>query len=81
MLFSPSFFFSLPPRLLDQLLLAYNAEQPVTEAAREASLGEEEVSSAWSDIVQKRRTTRYLHLGAVLVEPIELAREATDTEA
>ena len=75
------FFFSLPPRLLDQLLLAYNAEQPVAEAAREASLGEEEVSSAWSDIVQKRRTTRYLHLGAVLVEPIELAREATDTEA
>ena len=54
---------------------------PVTEAAREASLGEEEVSSAWSDIIQKRRTTRYLHLGAVLVEPIELAREATSPEA
>jgi NAD+ synthase len=42
--------------------------------AEEVGFSVEQVQRAYADIDQKRMTTRYLHLGPQLVEPVTLTR-------
>ena len=74
------FYFAYPARVLDQLLLAYNERRPALEVAGELGLGEDEVRWAWTDIAQKRATTRYLHLGPILVDEVPLPLEGRDAD-
>jgi NAD+ synthase len=68
------FYFSLPAALMDRALHARNAGLSAEEAAEQLGLEAEQVQRAFRDIDQKRATTRYLHLGPQLVEPVaELA--------
>lgn len=75
------FYFSLPSQLMDLMLHAHNAGLEVNEAAVVLGYTPEQIARAYREIEQKRVTTRYLHLGAQLVEPIrqlELGLEARD---
>ena len=70
------FFFGLPYTTLDAVLHARNAGWSVVEAAERLGLTPEGVERAWSDLAQKRATTRYLHLHSLLVEPVDLGEGA-----
>ena len=64
------FYFSLPTRAMDVALSCHDAGAPATEAAASLALLPEQVEQIYRDIAQKRATTRYLHLPALLVEPV-----------
>src|SRR6267378_1153600 len=66
------FYYSMPTQTLDLVLHARNEGRPATEVAEETDFTSEQVQRAFADIDQKRRTTRYLHLGPQLVEPVDL---------
>jgi len=69
------FYFAFPARVLDRLLLAYNAGRPAAEVATALGLDEAQVRWAWTDIAQKRATTRALHITSLLIEPVPLPLE------
>jgi NAD+ synthase len=64
------FYFSLPLEKLDLCLYAHNHGLPPESVATAVDLTVEDVERVFRDIEQKRRATRYLHLPAVLVEPV-----------
>jgi NAD+ synthase len=64
------FYFSLPYEQLDLCLYAHNHSLPADAVAPAVGLSVEDVSRVFRDIEQKRRTTRYLHLPPLLVEPV-----------
>ena len=64
------FYFALPYPKMDLMLYAYSHQVAPAEAARAAGLTEEQASWVYRDIEAKRRTTRYMHLPAQLIEPI-----------
>jgi NAD+ synthase len=64
------FYFSLPTRAMDVALSCHDAGAPATETAASLGLLPEQVEQIYRDIAQKRATTRYLHLPALLVEPV-----------
>ena len=64
------FYFSLPYEQMDLCLWAKNHGVPAAEAATSLGLAPEQVERVYKDIDQKRRTTRYLHLKAQLLEPV-----------
>ena len=64
------FYFALPYNLMDLCLYGLNNNIPVTAVAKAAGLSEEQVMMVWRDIAGKRKTTRYLHAGPMLVEPV-----------
>jgi NAD+ synthase len=64
------FYFSLPYEQMDLCLWAHNHEVPVAEAAAALSLAPEQLERVYKDIEQKRRSTRYLHLKAQLIEAV-----------
>ncbi|MCL4290348.1 MAG: NAD(+) synthase [Thermoleophilia bacterium] len=64
------FYFAVPYDTLDLCLYAHNAGLPAAAVAPAAGLSEEDVERVYRDIEQKRRTTRPLHLGPQLVEPV-----------
>lgn len=64
------FYFSLPARTLDLVLFARNSGRSPADVARAAGLTEAEAERSFADIDQKRSTTRYLHLGPLLVDPV-----------
>jgi NAD+ synthase len=66
------FYFSLPTRTLDMVLYSKNGGVSPEDVVSSSKLPLEEVKHAYSDIDQKRATTRYLHLGPQLVEPVDL---------
>ena len=66
------FYFALPALTMDLVLQAYNARESAEDAAVRLQLREDQVKRAYREIEQKRSTTRYLHLSAQLVEPVEL---------
>lgn len=70
------FFYSMPTHLLDVVLHARNQGLSAEEAAEETGLSVEQMTRAYADIDQKRKTTRYLHLGPQLVEPVDLSLQA-----
>lgn len=67
------FYFSLPPGLMDQMLFAFDNVISAESAAAQCGLSVEEVRRTYRDIEQKRRTTRPLHLPAILVDPLREA--------
>ena len=60
------FYFSLPHDLMDLCLFGKNNGVPVEEVAAASGLTAVQVSRVFRDIDQKRKTTRYLHLGPEL---------------
>jgi NAD+ synthase len=64
------FYFSLPYEPMDLCLWAKNHDVPAADVAAALSLTAEQVSRVYKDIEQKRRSTRYLHLPAQLMEPV-----------
>ena len=70
------FYYNMPTHVLDVVLHARNEGQSVNEAAEEVGFTPEQMQRAYAEIDQKRSTTRYLHLGPLLVEGVNLT--ATD---
>jgi len=69
------FYFALPYAQMDLALWALNHGYPAAELAAVLGLTEAQAAFVYTDIEAKRRTTRYLHSKAVLVEPVtELGR-------
>jgi NAD+ synthase len=66
------FYYNMPTRALDVVLHARNEGRPASEIADEVGFTVEQMQRAYGDIDQKRLTTRYLHLGPQLVEPVPL---------
>jgi NAD+ synthase len=64
------FYFSLPHQQMDLCLYAHNQGLPPAAVADAVGLSADDVARVYADIDQKRRTTRYLHLGAQLIEPV-----------
>ena len=68
------FYFALPYAQMDIALWALNHGRPAAELATALGITEAQAQHVYNDIEAKRRTTRYLHSKAVLVEPVaELA--------
>jgi NAD+ synthase len=65
------FYFSLPLAKMDLCLFGLNQGIPAVEIASLVQLTEEQVEHVYAQIESKRGTTRYLHLGPVLMESIE----------
>jgi NAD+ synthase len=64
------FFFSLPYDRMDLCLYARNHGVPAAAVAAALGLSPEQVERVYRDIDQKRRATRYLHAGPLLVDPV-----------
>ncbi|MEZ4369874.1 MAG: NAD(+) synthase [Polyangiaceae bacterium] len=64
------FYFALPYDKMDLCLYALNNQIPAAEVAEVLELKPEQVEIVFKDIEAKRRTTKYLHLGPILVEPL-----------
>ena len=64
------FYFALPYPQMDVCLYGLNHGIPAAQTAEVAGLTAAQVERVYRDIEQKRRTTRYLHAGPALVEPI-----------
>ncbi|MCC7329880.1 MAG: NAD(+) synthase [Gammaproteobacteria bacterium] len=68
------FYFALPYQQMDLALWAHNHGCSPAQLAAALGIGEEQAAYVYRDIEAKRRTTRYLHLKPVLLEPLpELA--------
>lgn len=61
------FYFSLPHERMDLCLYGKNNEVAVQQVAEATGLTIDQVQRVYHDIDQKRRTTRYLHLGPQLL--------------
>lgn len=66
------FYFSLPYDRMDLCLYGLNNAVPIAEIAAATDLTQEQVGRVIRDIEGKRRTTEYLHLPPVLVEPVPI---------
>ncbi len=53
--------------------------RPLADVAADAGLTPEQVERAYRDIDQKRSTTRYLHLGPQLAEPVPIGLHESAT--
>lgn len=67
------FYFALPYEQMDVALWALNHGRPAVELAKALGITDAQAQHVYKDIEAKRRTTRYLHSKAVLVEPVLLA--------
>ena len=65
------FYFSLPYDKMDLCLYGHNHGVPPEAVAEAVGLSVEDVERVYRDIEQKRRATRYLHLPARLVAPVQ----------
>jgi NAD+ synthase len=64
------FYFALPYEQMDLCLYGHNHGVACSEVAKAAGLTVAQVERGYADIEAKRRTTRFLHLPPVLVEPV-----------
>lgn len=64
------FYFSLPYRLMDMCLMGKNKSVPPEEVAALLDFNVEQVKKTYSEIDNKRSTTRYLHLPPLLVQEV-----------
>src|SRR5690606_16437318 len=65
------FYFALPYQQMDLALWAHNHNRPAAELAKAIGITADEAEWIYQDIESKRRGTRYMHLGPLLVEPVE----------
>lgn len=66
------FYFSLPYQRMDLCLYGLNHGIATAEVAEATGLTVEQVERVYRDIVQKRRTTAYLHSAPMLVDEVPL---------
>lgn len=64
------FYFALPYDKMDMLLYAYTHKVEAAEAAKVMGIPTDQAEWVYKDIEAKRRTTRYMHLNALLVDQI-----------
>lgn len=64
------FYFSLPYDKMDLCLYGHNHRVPASRVAEAIGLRAEQVERVYRDIEAKRRTTRYLHLEPLFIEPV-----------
>jgi NAD+ synthase len=64
------FYFALPYDKMDLCLYGRNHGVPPADVAEATGLTAVQVERVYRDIDQKRRTTRYQHLGPLLVQPV-----------
>jgi NAD+ synthase len=64
------FYFSVPYAEMDLCMYGLNNGIAAEEVGRAAGLTAEQVGRVWTDIASKRKTTRYLHSGPLLVDPV-----------
>jgi NAD+ synthase len=64
------FYFALPYPSMDLCLYGLNNNIASVDVARATGLREEQVLTVWKDIAAKRKATRYLHAGPLLVDPV-----------
>jgi len=64
------FYFALPYRQMDLALWALNHGRPAAELGEALGISAAQAERVYADIQAKRRTTRYLHAKAVLVEAV-----------
>ncbi len=64
------FYFALPYDRMDLALWAHNHHVPAAELAKVLGIEVKQAEHVYSDIENKRRTTRMLHLSPVLIEPV-----------
>lgn len=64
------FYFSLPYATMDLCLYGLNHGIGAAAVGEAAGLTAKQVEHVWRDIVAKRKATRGLHLGPLLVEPV-----------
>ncbi len=64
------FYFALPYRQMDLALWALNHGHPAAELGEALGISAAQAGRVYADIQAKRRTTRYLHAKAVLVETV-----------
>lgn len=64
------FYFALPYDRMDLALWAHNHHVPAAELAKVLGIEVKQAEHVYSDIENKRRTTRVLHLPPVLIEPV-----------
>jgi NAD+ synthase len=64
------FYFSLPYEQMDLCLWGKNHGLSADEVAAALGLRTEQIERVFKDIDQKRRTTRYLHMKPLLIEPV-----------
>lgn len=63
-------YFALPYEKMDTALWAYNHNVPGADLAKFLEVDELHVAYIYKDIVNKRKTTHYMHASAVLVEDV-----------
>jgi NAD+ synthase len=66
------FYFALPYRDMDLALWALNHDVPAAELATALKMSTQQAERVYEDIRAKRRTTRYMHLAAQLIEPVSI---------
>ena len=64
------FYFALPYELMDLCLYGLNNNIPLVAVANATGLTEDQVMRVWRDIAGKRKATRYLHTGPMLVDQV-----------
>jgi len=64
------FYFALPYAQMDLALWAFNHQHPAAELGVALGITTERAEFIYADIQAKRRTTRYLHAKAVLIEAV-----------
>jgi len=64
------FYFALPWDRMDLCLYGLNHNIPADVVGKAAHLSEDQVLHVWRDIAAKRKATKYLHAGPMLVEPV-----------
>lgn len=64
------FYFALPYDRMDLCLYGLNNNVASDQVARAAGLTAAQLDRVWADIASKRKATRYLHTGPLLVEPV-----------
>jgi NAD+ synthase len=65
------FYFAVPTGAMDMMLFAHNNDWTAARTAEATGYEAVQVERVYSDIEQKRATTRYLHLPARLIEAVE----------
>lgn len=64
------FYFALPYRAMDLCLFAFNHQIDAEVVAKTLGLTAERVKSVYQEIMSKRRFARYLHMPALLIDPL-----------
>ncbi len=66
------FYFALPYAQMDVAVFAFNAGWPAEKLAEELQLSVKQAEYVYSDILRKRKTTRYLHAAPLLIQDVSL---------